>query len=208
MAFEITRCALLSSRRAKSRNAIASLPPARAVCHATRSGQAAAEKRLRDINKGSRRSEAKLACHQQRQWSRRRSCALGIRYDENCRWTDYSPAASSVALKNNLEEVQPIKEMIVQVPSVDASETFTQQLQDGAASSCGNMAKMMSAYMNCVLMFRRVMRYLPATDEKSGIRWLKRCINRQINHHRLRIRDSSSTLQYQNAKKAEKEAEA
>ena len=75
--------------------------------------QAAAEKRLRDINKEVDKSEAKLERVKEKTVQQEAKLrALGIRYDEGVEmldfgWTDYkSPAASSIALKEQLDEVR------------------------------------------------------------------------------------------------------
>ena len=151
--------------------------------------------------------------------------ALGIRYDEGVKmldvgWTDYeSPAASSVALKEQLDEVRAtIKEMIRTGVAVDASETFT--FNDSKAKGrkfVRDMAKMMlRAYNaeaeNCVLTVKAgngdVARNRLERARDQIVK-LGALINLQINfhYHRLRIKELELTLQYQNAKKAEKEAE-
>ena len=186
--------------------------------------QAAAEKRLRDINTEADRSEAKLArvkaeTMQQKEELR----ALGIRYDEGVKmldvgWTDYeSPAASSVALKEQLDEVRAtIKQMIRTGVAVDASETFT--FNDSKAKGrkfVRDMAKMMlRAYNaeaeNCVLTVKAgngdVARNRLERARDQIVK-LGALINLQFHYHRLRIKELELTLQYQNAKKAEKEAE-
>ena len=91
--------------------------------------QAAAEKRLRDINMEADRSEAKLTRVKAKTMEQKEELrALGIRYDEGIKmldvgWTDYdSPASSSVALKEQLDEVRAtIKLMIRTGVDVDAS---------------------------------------------------------------------------------------
>lgn len=189
-------------------------------------GQAAAEKRLRDINKEDARSEAQLARAKAETMEQKQKLhALGIRYDEGVKmldvgWTDYeSPAASSVALKEQLDEVRAtIKEMIRTGVAVDASETFT--FNDSKAKGrkfVRDMAKMMlRAYNaeaeNCVLTVKAgngdVARNRLERARDQIVK-LGALINLQINfhYHRLRIKELELTLQYQNAKKAEKEAE-
>ena len=75
--------------------------------------QAVAEKCLRDINKEVDKSEAKLERVKEKTVQQEAKLrALGIRYDEGVEmldfgWTDYkSPAASSIALKEQLDEVR------------------------------------------------------------------------------------------------------
>ena len=95
--------------------------------------QAAAEKRLSDVNREADKREAQLERAKAKTEEQKEQLrALGIRYDEGVKmldvgWTDYeSPAASSVALKEQLDEVRAmVKEMIRTGAAVDANETFT-----------------------------------------------------------------------------------
>ena len=151
---EITRMrALVEQTRREQEAAIASLRQQHEQ-HAKQlaQGQAAAEKRLRDINMEVERSAAKLERVKAKTMEQKAELhALGIRYDEGIKmldvgWTDYeSPAASSVALKGQLDEVRAtIKEMIRTGAAVDASETFT--FNDSKAKGrkfVHDMAKMM-----------------------------------------------------------------
>ena len=198
----------------------------RALVEQTRQEQAAAEKRLRDINKEVDRSEATLARVTAKTVEQKEELrALGIRYDEGIKmldvgWTDYeSPAASSVALKEQLDEVRAtIKEMIRTGVAVDASETFTfNNSKTKGRKFVRDMAKMMlRAYNaeaeNCVLTVKagngNVARNRLERARDQIVK-LGALINLQINfhYHRLRIKELELTLQYQNAKKAEKEAE-
>ena len=202
--------------------------------------QAAAEKRLRDINKEVARSEVKLERVKVKTTDQEATLehvkektvqqeaklrALGIRYDEGVEmldfgWTDYkSPAASSIALKEQLDEVRAtIKKMIRTGAAVDASETFTFNNSKAKGNKfVRDMAKMMlRAYNaeaeNCVLTVKAgngdvARRRLERARDQ--IVKLGALIDLQItfDYHRLRIKELELTLQYQNAKKAEKEAE-
>ena len=225
---EITRMrALVEQTRQEQEAAIASLHQQHAQ-YATQLAQeqAAAEKRLRDINKEVDRSEATLARVTAKTVEQKEELrALGIRYDEGIKmldvgWTDYeSPAASSVALKEQLDEVRAtIKEMIRTGAAVDASETFTfNNSKTKGRKFVRDMAKMMlRAYNaeaeNCVLTVKagngNVARNRLERARDQIVK-LGALINLQINfhYHRLRIKELELTLQYQNAKKAEKEAE-
>ena len=202
--------------------------------------QAVAEKHLRDINKEVKRSEAQLervkvkTTDQEAQLERvkvkttdqeAKLRALGIRYDEGVEmldfgWTDYkSPAASSIALKEQLDEVRAtIKKMIRTGAAVDASKNFVfNNSETKGRKFVRDMAKMMlRAYNaeaeNCVLTVKAGKgdvarnRLERARDQ---IVKLGALIDLQItfDYHRLRIKELDLTLQYQNAKKAEKEAE-
>ena len=202
--------------------------------------QAVAEKHLRDINKEVKRSEAQLervkvkTTDQEAQLERvkvkttdqeAKLRALGIRYDEGVEmldfgWTDYkSPAASSIALKEQLDEVRAtIKKMIRTGAAVDASKNFVfNNSETKGRKFVRDMAKMMlRAYNaeaeNCVLTVKAGKgdvarnRLERARDQ---IVKLGALIDLQItfDYHRLRIKELELTLQYQNAKKAEKEAE-
>ena len=202
--------------------------------------QAAAEKRLRDINKEVARSEVKLERVKVKTTDQEATLehvkektvqqeaklrALGIRYDEGVEmldfgWTDYkSPAASSIALKEQLDEVRAtIKKMIRTGAAVDASENFTFNNSKAKGNKfVRDMAKMMlRAYNaeaeNCVLTVKAgngdvARRRLERARDQ--IVKLGALIDLQItfDYHRLRIKELELTLQYQNAKKAEKEAE-
>ena len=202
--------------------------------------QAAAEKRLRDINKEVARSEVKLErvkvkttdqevklehVKEKTVQQEAKLRALGIRYDEGVEmldfgWTDYkSPAASSIALKEQLDEVRAtIKKMIRTGAAVDASENFTFNNSKAKGNKfVRDMAKMMlRAYNaeaeNCVLTVKAgngdvARRRLERARDQ--IVKLGALIDLQItfDYHRLRIKELELTLQYQNAKKAEKEAE-
>ena len=202
--------------------------------------QAVAEKHLRDINKEVKRSEAQLervkvkTTDQEAQLERvkvkttdqeAKLRALGIRYNEGVEmldfgWTDYkSPAASSIALKEQLDEVRAtIKKMIRTGAAVDASKNFVfNNSETKGRKFVRDMAKMMlRAYNaeaeNCVLTVKAGKgdvarnRLERARDQ---IVKLGALIDLQItfDYHRLRIKELELTLQYQNAKKAEKEAE-
>ena len=202
--------------------------------------QAVAEKHLRDINKEVKRSEAQLervkvkTTDQEAKLERvkvktteqeAKLRALGIRYDEGVEmldfgWTDYkSPAASSIALKEQLDEVRAtIKKMIRTGAAVDASKNFVfNNSETKGRKFVRDMAKMMlRAYNaeaeNCVLTVKAGKgdvarnRLERARDQ---IVKLGALIDLQItfDYHRLRIKELELTLQYQNAKKAEKEAE-
>ena len=188
--------------------------------------QAAAEKRLRDINKEVDKSEAKLAGVKEKTVQQKEKLrALGIRYDEGIKmldvgWTDYdSPAASSVALKEQLDEVRAtIKKMIRTGAAVDASESFTfNNSKTKGRKFVRDMAKMMlRAYNaeaeNCVLTVKagngNVARNRLERARDQIVK-LGALIDLQItsHYHQLRIKELELTLQYQNAKKAEKEAE-
>lgn len=188
--------------------------------------EAAAEKRLRDINKEVDKSEAQLERIKARTVEQTEKLrALGIRYDEGIKmldvgWTDYdSPAASSVALKEQLDEVRAkIKEMIRTGAAVDASESFTfNNSKTKGRKFVRDMAKMMlRAYNaeaeNCVLTVKagngNVARNRLERARDQIVK-LGALIDLQItsHYHRLRIKELELTLQYQNAKKAEKEAE-
>ena len=188
--------------------------------------EAAAEKRLRDINKEVDKSEATLAGVKEKTVQQKEELrALGIRYDEGIKmldagWTDYdSPAASSVALKEQLDEVRAkIKEMIRTGAAVDASKNFVfNNSETKGRKFVRDMAKMMlRAYNaeaeNCVLTVKagngNVARNRLERARDQIVK-LGALINLQINfhYHRLRIKELELTLQYQNAKKAEKEAE-
>ena len=202
--------------------------------------QAAAEKRLRDINKEVARSEVKLERVKVKTTDQEATLehvkektvqqeaklrALGIRYDEGVEmldfgWTDYkSPAASSIALKEQLDEVRAtIKKMIRTGAAVDASENFTFNNSKAKGNKfVRDMAKMMlRAYNaeaeNCVLTVKAgngdvARRRLERARDQ--IVKLGALIDLQItfHYHQLRIKELELTLQYQNAKKAEKEAE-
>ena len=188
--------------------------------------EAAAEKRLRDINKEVDKSEATLAGVKEKTVQQKEELrALGIRYDEGIKmldvgWTDYdSPAGSSVALKEQLDEVRAkIKEMIRTGAAVDASESFTfNNSKTKGRKFVRDMAKMMlRAYNaeaeNCVLTVKagngNVARNRLERARDQIVK-LGALIDLQItfDYHRLRIKELELTLQYQNAKKAEKEAE-
>ena len=188
--------------------------------------QAAAEKRLRDINKEVDKSEAKLAGVKEKTVQQKEKLrALGIRYDEGIKmldvgWTDYdSPAASSVALKEQLDEVRAkIKEMIRTGAAVDASKNFVfNNSETKGRKFVRDMAKMMlRAYNaeaeNCVLTVKagngNVARNRLERARDQIVK-LGALIDLQItsHYHQLRIKELELTLQYQNAKKAEKEAE-
>lgn len=188
--------------------------------------QAAAEKRLRDINKEVDKSEATLERVKEKTVEQTEKLrALGIRYDEGIKmldfgWTDYeSPAASSVALKEQLDEVRAkIKEMIRTGAAVDASESFTfNNSKTKGRKFVRDMAKMMlRAYNaeaeNCVLTVKagngNVARNRLERARDQIVK-LGALIDLQItsHYHQLRIKELELTLQYQNAKKAEKEAE-
>ena len=239
---EITRMrALVEQTRQEQEAAIASLSQQ----HAQRAAQlaqeqAVAEKHLRDINKEVKRSEAQLervkvkTTDQEAQLERvkvkttdqeAKLRALGIRYNEGVEmldfgWTDYkSPAASSIALKEQLDEVRAtIKKMIRTGAAVDASKNFVfNNSETKGRKFVRDMAKMMlRAYNaeaeNCVLTVKAGKgdvarnRLERARDQ---IVKLGALIDLQItfDYHRLRIKELELTLQYQNAKKAEKEAE-
>ena len=221
---EITRMrALVEQTRQEQEAAIASLRQQRAQ-YATQLAQeqAAAEKRLRDINKEVERNEAKLARVTAKTVEQKEELrALGIRYDEGIKmldvgWTDYeSPAASSVALKGQLDEVRAtIKEMIRTGAAVDASETFT--FNDSKVKGrkfVRDMAKMMlRAYNaeaeNCVLTVKAGNGNVARNRlERARDQIVKLGALINLHYHRLRIKELELTLQYQNAKKAEKEAE-
>ena len=105
---EITRMrALVEQTRREQEAAIASLRQQHEqYAKQLAQGQAAAEKRLRDINMEVERSAAKLERVKAKTMEQKAELhALGIRYDEGIKmldvgWTEYeSPAASSVALK-------------------------------------------------------------------------------------------------------------
>ena len=239
---EITRMrALVEQTRQEQEAAIASLRQQ----HEQRAAQlaqeqAAAEKRLRDINKEVARSEVKLERVKVKTTDQEATLehvkektvqqeaklrALGIRYDEGVEmldfgWTDYkSPAASSIALKEQLDEVRAtIKKMIRTGAAVDASENFTFNNSKAKGNKfVRDMAKMMlRAYNaeaeNCVLTVKAgngdvARRRLERARDQ--IVKLGALIDLQItfDYHRLRIKELELTLQYQNAKKAEKEAE-
>ena len=188
--------------------------------------QAVAEKHLRDINKEVKRSEAQLERVKVKTTDQEAKLrALGIRYDEGVEmldfgWTDYkSPAASSIALKEQLDEVRAtIKKMIRTGAAVDASKNFVfNNSETKGRKFVRDMAKMMlRAYNaeaeNCVLTVKAGKgdvarnRLERARDQ---IVKLGALIDLQItfDYHRLRIKELDLTLQYQNAKKAEKEAE-
>ena len=188
--------------------------------------QAVAEKHLRDINKEVKRSEAQLERVKVKTTDQEAKLrALGIRYDEGVEmldfgWTDYkSPAASSIALKEQLDEVRAtIKKMIRTGAAVDASKNFVfNNSETKGRKFVRDMAKMMlRAYNaeaeNCVLTVKAGKgdvarnRLERARDQ---IVKLGALIDLQItfDYHRLRIKELELTLQYQNAKKAEKEAE-
>ena len=188
--------------------------------------EAAAEKRLRDINKEVDKSEATLAGVKEKTVQQKEELrALGIRYDEGIKmldvgWTDYdSPAASSVALKEQLDEVRAkIKEMIRTGAAVDASKNFVfNNSETKGRKFVRDMAKMMlRAYNaeaeNCVLTVKagngNVARNRLERARDQIVK-LGALIDLQItsHYHRLRIKELELTLQYQNAKKAEKEAE-
>lgn len=188
--------------------------------------QAAAEKRLRDINKEVDRSEAQLAGVKEKIVQQKEKLrVLGIRYDEGIKmldvgWTDYdSPAASSVALKEQLDEVRAtIKKMIRTGAAVDASENFVfNNSKTKGRKFVRDMAKMMlRAYNaeaeNCVLTVKagngNVARNRLERARDQIVK-LGALIDLQItsHYHQLRIKELELTLQYQNAKKAEKEAE-
>ena len=188
--------------------------------------EAAAEKRLRDINKEVDKSEATLAGVKEKTVQQKEELrALGIRYDEGIKmldvgWTDYdSPAASSVALKEQLDEVRAkIKEMIRTGAAVDASKNFVfNNSETKGRKFVRDMAKMMlRAYNaeaeNCVLTVKagngNVARNRLERARDQIVK-LGALIDLQItfDYHRLRIKELELTLQYQNAKKAEKEAE-
>ena len=214
---QITRMrALVEQTRQEQEAAIASLRQQHAQ-YATQLAQeqAAAEKRLRDINKEVERNEAKLARVTAKTVEQKEELrALGIRYDEGIKmldvgWTDYeSPAASSVALKGQLDEVRAtIKEMIRTGAAVDASETFT--FNDSKVKGrkfVRDMAKMMlRAYNaeaeNCVLTVKagngNVARNRLERARDQIVK-LGALINLQINfhYHRLRIKELELTLQY------------
>ena len=188
--------------------------------------QAVAEKCLRDINKEVDKSEAKLERVKEKTVQQEAKLrALGIRYDEGVEmldfgWTDYkSPAASSIALKEQLDEVRAtIKKMIRTGAAVDASENFTFNNSKAKGNKfVRDMAKMMlRAYNaeaeNCVLTVKAgngdvARRRLERARDQ--IVKLGALIDLQItfHYHQLRIKELELTLQYQNAKKAEKEAE-
>ena len=188
--------------------------------------QAVAEKHLRDINKEVKRSEAQLERVKVKTTDQEAKLrALGIRYNEGVEmldfgWTDYkSPAASSIALKEQLDEVRAtIKKMIRTGAAVDASKNFVfNNSETKGRKFVRDMAKMMlRAYNaeaeNCVLTVKAGKgdvarnRLERARDQ---IVKLGALIDLQItfDYHRLRIKELELTLQYQNAKKAEKEAE-
>lgn len=188
--------------------------------------EAAAEKRLRDINKEVDKSEATLAGVKEKTVQQKEELrALGIRYDEGIKmldagWTDYdSPAASSVALKEQLDEVRAkIKEMIRTGAAVDASKNFVfNNSETKGRKFVRDMAKMMlRAYNaeaeNCVLTVKagngNVARNRLERARDQIVK-LGALIDLQItsHYHQLRIKELELTLQYQNAKKAEKEAE-
>ena len=188
--------------------------------------EAAAEKRLRDINKEVDKSEATLAGVKEKTVQQKEELrALGIRYDEGIKmldvgWTDYdSPAASSVALKEQLDEVRAkIKEMIRTGAAVDASKNFVfNNSETKGRKFVRDMAKMMlRAYNaeaeNCILTVKagngNVARNRLERARDQIVK-LGALIDLQItsHYHRLRIKELELTLQYQNAKKAEKEAE-
>mgnify|MGYP000890344423 FL=1 len=225
---EITRMrALVEQTRQEQEAAIASLRQQ----HAQRAAQlaqeqAVAEKHLRDINKEVKRSEAQLERVKVKTTDQEAKLrALGIRYNEGVEmldfgWTDYkSPAASSIALKEQLDEVRAtIKKMIRTGAAVDASKNFVfNNSETKGRKFVRDMAKMMlRAYNaeaeNCVLTVKAGKgdvarnRLERARDQ---IVKLGALIDLQItfDYHRLRIKELELTLQYQNAKKAEKEAE-